>query len=152
MKIFINTDQFKDIALKTREDLIRHVQKSNLEITQDIENADIIFSIGGDGTFLKSARLSDEKPIIGINTGTLGYLTEINPHDIKRALNDIENGNYSIENRMMVEGEIIKTTGEIIKIPPALNEIAISKNTFGVVRFDYKPFIFICQRLNSITL
>lgn len=136
MKIFINTDQFKDIALKTREDLIRHVQKSNLEITQDIENADIIFSIGGDGTFLKSARLSDEKPIIGINTGTLGYLTEINPHDIKRALNDIENGNYSIENRMMVEGEIIKTTGEIIKIPPALNEIAISKNTFGVVRFD----------------
>lgn len=36
----------------------------------------------------------------------------------------------------MVEGEIIKTTGEIIKIPPALNEIAISKNTFGVVRFD----------------
>ena len=37
---------------------------------------------------------------------------------------------------MMLEGEIVKATGEVIKIPESLNEIAISKNTFGVVRFD----------------
>ena len=89
-----------------------------------------------DGTFLKTARLSDEKPILGINTGTLGYLTEVNPDQLEEAINDILNKNYRIENRMMLEGEIIKPNGETIKIPESLNEIAISKNTFGVVRFD----------------
>jgi NAD+ kinase len=136
MKAFINADNFKEIALKTKDELTAYIEEHDIEIVSDISKADIIFSIGGDGTFLKTARLSCEKPIIGINTGTLGYLTEIHPDDLKIAIEEILNGNYHIENRMMVEGEIIKANGKTIEIPEALNEISISKNTFGVVRFD----------------
>ncbi|MBP3792047.1 MAG: NAD(+)/NADH kinase [Methanobrevibacter sp.] len=136
MKIFINSDDFKQIAKKTKEKLIDLAKSHDIEITDDIKDCDIIFSIGGDGTLLKTSRLADEKPIIGINTGTLGYLTEINPENIENALDDIVNGNYTTEERMMLEGEIIKPSGEAIEIPESLNEIAISKNTFGVVRFD----------------
>ena len=136
MKVFINTDNYNQKSLKTEDDLINHISKMDFEIIDDISKAEIIFSIGGDGTFLKTARLACEKPIIGINTGTLGYLTEINPNDLKIALEDIVNGKYYVEKRMMIEGEIIRTDGKTIEIPEALNEIAISKNTFGVVRFD----------------
>ncbi len=136
MKIYVNIDGNNKESVKTKEKLIHISKDCGIEIVEDVESCEIIFSIGGDGTFLKTARLSDEKPILGINTGTLGYLTEVNPDQLEEAINDILNKNYRIENRMMLEGEIIKPNGETIKIPESLNEIAISKNTFGVVRFD----------------
>lgn len=136
MKIFINNDPNNEKAIKTKEKLIKISKNFNIEIENDINSADIIFSIGGDGTFLKTARLSHQKPVIGINTGTLGYLTESNPNNLENTLKALLKGNYHIEKRMMLEGEIIKTSGETIKIPESLNEIAISKNIFGVVRFD----------------
>ena len=49
---------------------------------------------------------------------------------------ELLNGNNHIEERMMLEGEIVRKDGEIEKIPKALNEIGISKNILGVVRFD----------------
>ena len=135
MKIFINADTFKEIALKTKDDLMNHCEELDIEVVSDISEADILFSIGGDGTFLNTAKMTD-KPIIGINTGTLGYLTEVNPDDLKKALENILSDNYSVENRMMVEGKIIKSDGNETRIPESLNEIAISKNINGVVRFD----------------
>ena len=136
MKIFINIDNHNEKAIKTKENLIKISNELDIEIIDEIKKADIVFSIGGDGTLLKTARLSCGKPLVGINTGTLGYLTEVNPDNLKIALEDILNGNYHIEDRMMIEGKIIKPDGKVIEIPEALNEIAISKNTFGVVRFD----------------
>lgn len=136
MKVFINTDKFNKKSNDIEIEIRKISEKLNLDVSDDIEKSDIIISVGGDGTFLKSARLSNGKPIVGINAGTLGYLTEISPENIKRALADISNENYHIENRMMLEGEIIRKNGNNIDIPASLNEIAISKNTFGVVRFD----------------
>lgn len=130
MKIFANIDGANEKSLKTKKDLERI---SGIEVVDDIKNADMVFSIGGDGTFLKTSRLSD-KPVFGINTGTLGYLTEINPDGLKSAVDKIVEGNYHIENRMMIEGEIIKDG--VLKIPPALNEIAITKKSIGVIRFQ----------------
>lgn len=136
MKIFIHTIFEKEITTKTKNKLIAISKKLDFKIVDEIADCDIIISIGGDGTFLKSSHKSHEKPIIGINTGTLGYLTEINPEDIENALEKINDGKYYIERRMMVEGEIIRPSGEVIEIPPALNEIGISKNAYGILRFD----------------
>lgn len=136
MKIFINEDKRNPDSLKTKEKLIEISRELEIETTNEISECDLIISIGGDGTFLKSVRLSCEKPIIGIHTGTLGFLIEINSDNIKKSLNELLNRNYHIEERMMLEGEIIRKNGEIEKIPKALNEIGISKNAFGVVRFD----------------
>lgn len=136
MKIFINVDKNKKLAISTKETLLETCNKLKIEVCQNPSEADIICSIGGDGTFLESSRLSKGCPTIGINCGTLGYLTDINPDDIPKAMQDLLNNKFYIEERMMLEGELIKENGEIIKIPPALNDIAISKNPFGVVRFD----------------
>ena len=136
MKLIIYYDELKKDASKTKEQLSEISEKLKIGLTDNINDADIAISIGGDGTFLKSARLSEGKPILGINTGTLGFLTEVLPENIEKALKDVLDGNYEIEERMMLEGEVITSKKERIEIPESLNEIAISKNTFGVVRFD----------------
>ena len=136
MKIYINVDDTREIALSTKEKLIELSNDLKINTVDHINDADIIISVGGDGTFLKSSKLSFGKPIIGINTGTLGYLTEVPPNNIEKALQFIMEGNYQIEDRIMLEGEIIRSNGETIRIPESLNEIAISKNAFGVIRFD----------------
>ena len=58
MKVFINTDGRNPNALKTEQKLIGISKELNIKITNEISESDIIISIGGDGTFLKSARLS----------------------------------------------------------------------------------------------
>lgn len=136
MKFYINADESREPASNTKKNLLEIFKKLETETAADIGDADIVVSIGGDGTFLKTARLSQGKPIVGINTGTLGFLTEVMPENIEKAIKDILDGNYHVEERMMLEGEIIKANGDRIRIPESLNEIAISKNAFGVVRFD----------------
>lgn len=130
MKIFLHFDDENPESLKIRDELIRRC-----EVAADIGEADFTISIGGDGTFLKSPK---DNPVIGINTGTLGYLTEISPENIFDALDDISDGNCHIEERMMLEGEVIRSNGDALRIPAALNEIALSKNALGVVRFDVR--------------
>ena len=136
MKIYINEDDFNRDAVKTKEAIIETSREFDIDITDDVEESDIVISVGGDGTFLETAGLAQQKPIIGINIGTLGYLTEVSPDNIEMALKNLLDGNYEIESRMMLEGEVIRTSGEVIRIPESLNEIAVSKNTLGVVRFD----------------
>ena len=136
MKIYINNYETNESTIKTKEKLIKTSKKLKIKIVQKPKEADIICSLGGDGTFLESSKIAQGIPIIGINCGTLGYLTDVKPKDIEKALKEIQDKKYYIEERMMLEGEIIKQNGETIKIPPSLNEIAISKNTFGVIRFD----------------
>ena len=88
--------------------------------------ADMVVSMGGDGTFLKAARLVGNKniPIIGINTGRLGFLADVSYNDIESTFADILAGNYTLEKR-----SLLKLHGNIpnIEYPYALNEIAILK-------------------------
>ena len=89
--------------------------------------ADYAVSIGGDGTFLKAAsRIGpQETPIIGINTGRLGFLAGVLPTDIKAAFDDIFIGQYSVEDHTAIE---IKADGTAIDdCPYALNDIAVLK-------------------------
>ncbi len=135
MKIYINADKFKESATQTKAELLEICKKENVEITSNPDESDFICSIGGDGTFLKSSHISNNIPVLGINCGTVGYLTDISPKDLKDTIKDLKNNNYYIEERMMIEGEII-TKDSTIPINTSLNEIALSKNVFGVVKFD----------------
>jgi len=62
------------------------------------DNADIIISLGGDGTFLNTARITGRKeiPILGVNLGNLGFMAEVSPEELKKSIRDILKGNYKI--------------------------------------------------------
>lgn len=90
-------------------------------------SADIAISIGGDGTFLRTARWVGDKeiPIVGVNTGHLGYLAAFSIADMDEMIEDIIAGNYSIERRSLLKIET--RDGNIGAYPYALNEVALIK-------------------------
>ena len=93
-----------------------------------IANTDMVVCLGGDGTFLKAARsiYNRELPILGINLGNLGFLTEVDRDNIDLAIDHVFSGNYEIENRMMLETVIYrKDEAPIHDI--ALNDVVIGR-------------------------
>lgn len=92
---------------------------------------DLAIVVGGDGNFLNAAReLStyNEIPIIGINRGKLGFLTDINPDQLTSRLMKVLNGEYFIEKRFMLNGELY-IDEQINSRAKALNEIVITGGT-----------------------
>ena len=92
-----------------------------------IGNADIMFSIGGDGTFLVAVSIVQNYgiPIVGINTGRLGFLADISPEHIEDSLSAILNGQYKVEHRSLVELDLVNSAWEGFTC--ALNEVSIQK-------------------------
>ncbi len=92
------------------------------------DSIDFIFSIGGDGTLLECVPLVKERciPVIGFNTGRLGFLSTIGSHEIDEALLSLKQGEYTIETRSMVK--ITSPLGSLGEFPYALNEISIQKD------------------------
>ncbi|HZJ56764.1 MAG TPA: NAD(+)/NADH kinase [Clostridia bacterium] len=76
--------------------------------TELFSSSDIIISLGGDGTLLQAACKAAlcDKPVMGINTGNLGFLTNEDFSHADRALKSLKKGHYSIDKRMMLEGTI----------------------------------------------
>lgn len=91
-------------------------------------DADVAISLGGDGTFLRTARWVGERqiPIVGVNTGHLGYLAAFNIEDIQGMVEDLLSGDYDIERRTLLKVECADGTS-LGDYPYALNEVAILK-------------------------
>ena len=95
--------------------------------------SEIIVSIGGDGTFLRASKYSfeNETPVLGINVGDLGFLTEVDTANIAEAMDGLIAGSYSLERRMLLKGMLYKN-GKMIKdtgLPDlALNEFTITRS------------------------
>lgn len=113
---------------------------------QPVHEADLVLSLGGDGTMLRSVRLLDgaEVPLLGVNIGSLGYLTEIEPEALPDALDRFlagtDDGGWRLDQRMMLDVHINGThTGR------ALNEAVVEKAQSGhtvrlLARIDGEPF------------
>lgn len=99
--------------------------------------ADFLLSIGGDGTLLKAVTYvrESEIPIMGINTGRLGFISSISADQIDDAITDILKGNYKINERTLLE---LGSDKNLFKEKNfALNEVAVSKkDTSSMIRID----------------
>jgi len=105
---------------------------NNQDNNSKMDNAELIVSIGGDGTMLQSAKLAYQYdiPVTGINKGRLGFLTDISPQEAEHVLDEIISGNYKTENRMLIEASISANT--INKsIGYAFNDIVINRKETG---------------------
>ncbi|MGC9374889.1 MAG: NAD kinase [Bacteroidales bacterium] len=98
--------------------------KKHFELKSD---TDLLFSIGGDGTILDAITIvrDSEIPIVGINTGNLGFLASIAKDEIDNALEAIYTKNYTIEERTLLKLE--SPTTVFHDFPYGLNEIAVQK-------------------------
>jgi NAD+ kinase len=89
------------------------------------KSPDIVATVGGDGTLLRTLRhLSNETPILAVNVGIRGILSEIKPDEIEMAVSHLKTGNYRLEKRVRIEARM----GETI-LPPASNEVYITRTS-----------------------
>ena len=96
------------------------------ELSQALEGADLLVSLGGDGTILHLAPLVKESsvPLVGVNLGHKGFLTELDRDSVEKLL-DAAAGRYEIVPRMMLDVEILRD-GERIFADTAINEALVS--------------------------
>ncbi|MGM5468839.1 NAD kinase [Flavobacteriaceae bacterium LMO-SS05] len=100
---------------------------------------DLLISIGGDGTILRAITFVKDLliPIVGINTGRLGFLSTIQTDEIEGAVNHILNGNFKISERTLLSVETNPENKDISTLNFALNEIAVSrKNTSAMIKVE----------------
>src|SRR5579871_2685294 len=90
--------------------------------------ADLIVVVGGDGTLLKAAQAVAARPVplVGVNLGKLGFLADITPERLQEDLGAILKGEFSREERMLLESCVQRSGGKQDCIP-ALNDVVIQK-------------------------
>lgn len=108
------------------------------EITEIGESADLVVSIGGDGTLLATARLlvDYEIPLVGINLGRLGFLADVTMSELKTHIDEIFQGQFSVEKRFLLQGDI-QLTDKQNEQHIALNDIVMhSHKTTSMIEFE----------------
>tara|TARA_E500000331_G_C17271957_1_gene719668 strand:- start:8477 stop:9394 length:918 start_codon:yes stop_codon:yes gene_type:complete len=101
------------------------------------QRCDLIIAVGGDGNILGTARAFAPQgvPVVGVNRGRLGFLADISPDDIEKALGEVLAGNYSIEEHFLLEGEV--TVDGRQEVASALNEVLVhSAKMPKMIEFD----------------
>jgi len=112
---------------------------------EELKNVSLMISVGGDGTILNTLTYIRhfEIPVLGINTGRLGFLSTVNTNEIAEIIEAIDSGNYECEERSVLE--LTSADNLFSPVNYALNEMAIHKN-------DRSSMITISTYLNDVYL
>jgi NAD+ kinase len=158
-KVGIIVKQRKQEVVDLIRELISWLQKREKEVLIDKELAclvnlsdgiseeeiparvDLIIVLGGDGTLLRAARIIGDRnvPLLGVNLGNLGFLTDITREEIYSALNEVFEGRFCLDERMKLVSQVWRNDRLAVE-HSALNDIVISKG--GVARlFELDTFI-----------
>ncbi|HED08928.1 MAG TPA: NAD(+)/NADH kinase [Ignavibacteria bacterium] len=123
---FYITDKVKEVKDKLTEKIS---DKSFLSIDNLCKKSDLIISIGGDGTMLATAYQAQfyDKPVFGINAGKLGFLVEAELSQLDLFIDEIKNGKYTIDERMIITAECI---GHNVERMYAINDFVIDKGAW----------------------
>jgi NAD+ kinase len=107
---------------------------SNVSSAEMVAQADIIVSLGGDGTFIGVARLITgfSPAMLGVNFGKLGFLTEIAPSELISVLDAVINNNAVIGERSMLTATVLRG-GDVVATSQALNEVGIMKGVKSTI-------------------
>lgn len=155
-RFLIRTNESKDKDFKTTNIIKDYLEKHGMEVSveimddkkiygkekaesfSDADRPDAAIILGGDGTMLRAARdfVEEEIPLLGVNLGSLGYLSEVESANVISALDKLLSGDYFIEERMMLEGSILRD-GRIVAHTRALNDISVLKSLpYRAINFD----------------
>ncbi|MFC1584142.1 NAD(+)/NADH kinase [Fibrobacterota bacterium] len=102
------------------------------------KNADLILSLGGDGTFLSAARLisGSDIPLLGVNLGRMGFLSDVTLDNLKNTLDLIEKGRYTLTKRMMLRVRVFENRKKVFE-DLALNDVVFT-GKMGLELIDLK--------------
>lgn len=156
-KFYIVTNKVKDPDFKFTYEIADYLNKMGMECSYQEKDEDLkytkyrytnadkipddiecIIVLGGDGTLIQASRDLCRKniPMLGVNIGTLGFLTDVDKDNIYQALASLIRDQYELDSRMMIHGQVFRN-GELIYENTALNDIVINRcGTLRVIDFD----------------
>jgi NAD+ kinase len=107
-------------------------ERGGVQKTQLAQKADVLLILGGDGTMLNAARLAGERgiPILGVNMGGLGFLTEVRLEHLYPSLERVFANEYVLDERLMIDTHIHRH-GETVAQGVVLNDVVVSKGTLA---------------------
>ncbi len=120
-----------------------HVDNSRFTVMDLDElgaHADLAIIIGGDGTMLNIARMLAPQgvPLVGVNLGRLGFLTDISVHNMFQTIGEILDGKYVTESRMLLASEVVSGDQSVFRVL-ALNDAVLTKGSAGnMIEFDVR--------------
>lgn len=135
---FLNRQQ---LSIILGEDIASLLPGTELPIksrTSIGEACDLIIVLGGDGSLLGAARMlaRHHVPVLGINRGRLGFLTDILPDEIEEKVGAVLAGEYSLEKRFLLNA-VVKRNDEVIGRAEALNDVVVNSGTSAqMIEFD----------------
>lgn len=132
-RFYIVTNRSKDRALEITNRVKDYIETKGGKCTSEAKDAECILTLGGDGTLIRAARelRSYGIPMLGINLGTLGYLTEVEVQNIETAIDQLMEQTVTVEARMMLKG-VLNEKEDI-----ALNDIVVTRlGTLRVIHFN----------------
>ncbi len=135
---------FKNIVIVGKQDdprvteplrhLSAHLKKAGVGLLarEDIDDADLVIAIGGDGTMLYASRLARESgtPILGINRGRLGFLADVTPDEMIASVDHVLHGNFSTDSRLSLEARLLRSAGTE-EVAFALNDVVLQRSETG---------------------
>ncbi|MFZ9038039.1 MAG: NAD(+)/NADH kinase [Gammaproteobacteria bacterium] len=110
----------------------------SVSLGQLVEEAELVISLGGDGTLLTAARALADKntPLLGINLGRLGFLADVSFEDFESYIEKVVAGRYSVEERFFIEGKFYRGD-ELISTNIALNDIILhSPESANMIEYE----------------
>lgn len=117
-----------------RDLLIAHLDAAGLTVMsqRQIEDSDLVIAIGGDGTMLYASRLARKygTPILGINRGRLGFLADVTPDEMIASVDQVLQGNYSEDSRLLLEARLFPQSGDE-QVAYALNDVVLQRRETG---------------------
>lgn len=148
-KVFIYRND-TDLTKNTYEDLVGHLDTGDFEIADEYSpDLDLLFCIGGDGTFLHFIQNCDFPycPILGINTGHLGFFQEVSPDAIEDFLQKYKTGSYTIQNIFPVKALIHCDSG--VYTHTGLNEVMIRGHYTHITHFNVEMDNTLIQKFSG---
>ena len=141
----IGKSHAKELTLHVNK-LAAHLQQLGVNVYVDckflsdlLNNLDLVIVIGGDGTFLSVARevVNHNIPVVGINQGKLGFMTDISVDEMYLSIDKIVlSGMYVVESRSLINARVIRNGSELLRAI-ALNDVVISRGAIGnMIEFD----------------
>jgi NAD+ kinase len=103
-------------------------EDSATSLTPRLKNTDLVLTLGGDGTYLAGARVAAPRgiPLLGVNLGRLGFLTELEEDQLESGLVRFLEGRYRIEERTMLQVQLMRGTRSIARMI-GLNEMVVDR-------------------------
>ncbi|MDG1064798.1 MAG: NAD(+) kinase [Luminiphilus sp.] len=120
-----------DVVLEDRLATLSHFEKRAMQPRDAIgETVDLAIVIGGDGSLLSAARtlVRHHTPVIGVNRGRLGFLTDVSPDDLVAQVTAVLDGNYTRDSRFLLDTEVMRD-GSVIGAAEALNDVVVNSGT-----------------------